>query len=189
MPPAGLLPRRPASRDAVSVLRDELAALLMAAAGTLASPVLAASMRTLIGLLASTGIRIGEAFALDVADIDTAGQVLTVTGKYGKTRLIALHPTAAAALAGYLQIRARHALTTPAPCSSATVATGSTATWPARSSGHSRPAATWHPSPAAGSRDCTIMPMFALCRCFQERPGHRGWVPGRCRHNDVGRSE
>ena len=46
-------------------------------------------------------------------------------------------------------------LTTPAPCSSATAATASTATWPARSSGHSRPAAAWHPSPAAGSRDCT----------------------------------
>jgi integrase/recombinase XerD len=55
------------------------------------------------------GIRSGEAFALDVPDIDTAGQVLTVTGKHGRTRLIALHPTAAAALAGYLQIRARHA--------------------------------------------------------------------------------
>ena len=39
----------------------------MAAAGTLSSPVLAASMRTLIGLLASTGVRSGEAFALDTA--------------------------------------------------------------------------------------------------------------------------
>jgi len=66
-------------------------------------------MRTLIGLLASTGIRSGEAFALDVPDIDTAGQVLTVTGKHGRTRLIALHPTVTAALDGYLQIRARHA--------------------------------------------------------------------------------
>ena len=70
---------------------------------------LAASMRTLIGLLASTGVRSGEAGALDTADLDTAGQVLTVTGKHGRTRLIALHPTTAAALAGYLQRRAAHA--------------------------------------------------------------------------------
>jgi integrase/recombinase XerD len=35
--------------------------------------------------------------------------VLAVTGKYGRTRLIALHPTTAVALAGYLRIRARHA--------------------------------------------------------------------------------
>ena len=59
--------------------------------------------------LIPAGIRSGEAFALDTADLDTAGQVLAVTGKYGRTRLIALHPTTAVALAGYLRIRARHA--------------------------------------------------------------------------------
>lgn len=106
--PGGLIPGR-IPRRVPYLYSGEETAQLMAAAGTLASPVLAASMRTLIGLLASTGIRSGEAFALDVPDIDTAGQVLTVTGKHGRTRLIALHPTAAAALAGYLQIRARHA--------------------------------------------------------------------------------
>jgi len=81
----------------------------MAAAGTLPSPVLAASMRTLIGLLASTGARSGEAFALDVGDLDTEAQVLTVTGKYGRKRLIALHPSAAAALSDYLRFREQHA--------------------------------------------------------------------------------
>lgn len=106
--PDGLIPCR-LSRRVPYLYSGEETAQLMAAAGTLTSPVLAASMRTLIGLLASTGIRSGEAFALDVPDIDAAGQVLTVTGKYGRTRLIALHPTTAAALDGYLQIRARHA--------------------------------------------------------------------------------
>src|SRR5258708_16915544 len=66
-------------------------------------------MRTLIGLLASTGVRSGEAFALDVGDLDTEAQVLTVTGKYGRKRLIALHPSAAAALSDYLRFRAQHA--------------------------------------------------------------------------------
>ena len=87
----------------------EETAQLMAAARALPSPVLAASMRTLIGLLASTGIRSGEAFALDAGDLDIAGQVLTATGKYGRKRLIALHPSAAAALSGYLRFREQHA--------------------------------------------------------------------------------
>ena len=39
------------------------------------------------------GCRSGEAFALDATDLDTAAQVLAVTGKYGRTRLIALHPS------------------------------------------------------------------------------------------------
>jgi site-specific recombinase XerD len=82
---------------------------LMTAAAALSPAMLAASMRMLIGLLAATGIRSGEAFTLDTADIDTAQQVLTVTGKYGRTRLIALHPTTVTALADYLQIRAAHA--------------------------------------------------------------------------------
>jgi hypothetical protein len=41
----------------------------MAAASALALPALAASMRTLIGLLASTGIRSGEAFALEAPSV------------------------------------------------------------------------------------------------------------------------
>ena len=106
--PDGLIPAR-AVRRIPYLYSGEETARLMAAAGALSPAVLAASMRTLIGLLASTGIRSGEARALDAADLDTKEQVLAVTGKYGRTRLIALHPATAAALAGYLQIRARHA--------------------------------------------------------------------------------
>src|SRR5208282_5443048 len=105
--PDGLIPARTVRRIPY-LYSGEDTARLMAAAGALSPAILAASMRTLIGLLASTGIRSGEAFAPDAADLDTAAQVLAVTGKYGRTRLIALHPTAAAALADYLQIRARH---------------------------------------------------------------------------------
>ena len=104
--PGGLIPAR-IPRRVPYLYSGEETARLMAAAGRLPSPVLAASMRTLIGLMASTGIRSGEAFALD-PDMDTEGQVLTVTGKHGRTRLIALHPSAAA-LSAYLQFRARHA--------------------------------------------------------------------------------
>lgn len=106
--PGGLIPGRIARRVPYLYSAEETARL-MAAAGRLPSPVLAASMRTLIGLLASTGIRSGEAFALDTGDLDTQAQVLTVTGKYGRKRLIALHPSAARALADYLRFREQHA--------------------------------------------------------------------------------
>jgi site-specific recombinase XerD len=106
--PAGLIPGR-IPRRVPYLYSGEETARLMAAAGTLPSPVIAASMRTLIGLMASTGIRSGEAFALDTSDLDTAAQVLTVTGKYGRKRLIALHPSAAGALSGYLRFREQHA--------------------------------------------------------------------------------
>jgi integrase len=106
--PAGLIPGR-IPRRVPYLYSGEETARLMAAAGTLPSPVIAASMRTLIGLMASTGIRSGEAFALDASDLDTAAQVLTVTGKYGRKRLIALHPSAADALSGYLRFREQHA--------------------------------------------------------------------------------
>ncbi len=106
--PGGLIPGR-ITRRVPYLYSGEETARLMAAAGALPSPVLAASMRTLIGLLASTGIRSGEALAIDLGDLDITGQVLAVTGKYGRKRLIALHPSAAAALSGYLRFREQHA--------------------------------------------------------------------------------
>ena len=66
-------------------------------------------MQTLIGLLASTGLRSGEAGALDAGDLDAAARLLTVTGKYGRVRLVALHPTTVQALTGYLRVRASRA--------------------------------------------------------------------------------
>ena len=55
------------------------------------------------------GLRSGEAGALDAGDLDAAGRLLTVTGKYGRVRLVALHPTTVQALTGYLRVRASRA--------------------------------------------------------------------------------
>jgi integrase len=106
--PGGLIPAR-AVRRVPYLYSSEDTARLMAAAGALHPPILAAGMRTLIGLLAATGLRGCEAGALDVTDLDTAKQLLTVTGTYGRRRLVALHPSTTAALVGYLTIRAVHA--------------------------------------------------------------------------------
>ncbi|MEQ1735909.1 MAG: tyrosine-type recombinase/integrase [Rhodoglobus sp.] len=67
-----------------------------------------ATTRTLIGLLFTTGIRIGEARALDVGDLDVANSLLTVRrGKFGKARIIPLRASATAALEEYLKHPAR----------------------------------------------------------------------------------
>ena len=105
--PAGVIDAR-TLRRVPYLYSEEQIARLMSAAALLPARMLAASMQTLIGLLASTG-RSGEAGALDTGDLDTAAGLLAVTGKYGRVRLIALHPTTVQALTGYLRIRASRA--------------------------------------------------------------------------------
>jgi integrase/recombinase XerD len=78
----------------------------MAAAGRLRSPLLAATYETLIGLLASSGMRVGEAISLDRADIDFDDGVITVVaGKFGRWREVPLHPDTTAALDRYARRR------------------------------------------------------------------------------------
>jgi integrase/recombinase XerD len=99
--PAGLIRTRVIRRHPY-LYSDEQIEALLAAAGALSPPALAATMSTLIGLLAVSGIRVGEAIALDAGDLDTDRQLLRVTGKYGKRRLVPLHPTTVDALTGHL---------------------------------------------------------------------------------------
>jgi len=81
---------------------------LMQAAGRLRSPLRAATFQTLIGLMACTGLRTGEAMALDRPDVDLREGVLIVhRSKFGKSRQVPLHPTATAALARYTRRRDR----------------------------------------------------------------------------------
>ena len=69
-----------------------------------------ATMRTVIGLLAATGMRIGEARRLRPADIDPSAGVLTVrASKNGTDRLVALHDSTTAALTAYRMLPARTA--------------------------------------------------------------------------------
>jgi len=63
-----------------------------------------ATTATLLGLLYTTGIRIGEALALDVGDLDSKDRILTIRkGKFGKSRSVPLLKSTAEALAGYLE--------------------------------------------------------------------------------------
>ncbi len=58
-------------------------------------------MQALIALIAASGIRLGEALALDRGDIDAVAGMLRVTGKNGHTRLLPMHPTTVAMLDAY----------------------------------------------------------------------------------------
>lgn len=84
---------------------DDVVAL-MAAARSLSRPLRAATTETLVGLLAVTGMRIGEALRLDRADVDLAARVLTIrSSKFGKSREVHVQATTAEALADYARTR------------------------------------------------------------------------------------
>lgn len=109
IPPAGLF--GPAHRRvAVHIYNArELAALLAAAQelppqGSLRSQ----TFRTLLGLLACTGLRISEALRLQLADWDSTQAVLTIRqSKFGQSRYVPLSPSAKSILNTYLQARAK----------------------------------------------------------------------------------
>jgi integrase len=48
-------------------------------------------------------MRVGEALALDITDVDLDAGVIAVTGKYDRTRLVPLHPSTTAMLRDYRQ--------------------------------------------------------------------------------------
>lgn len=84
---------------------DEIAAL-MAAARLMSPPLRAATFETVIGLLAVTGMRSGEALRLDRGDVDLdEGTVTVLATKFNKSRVLALHPTTIAVLAAYTDAR------------------------------------------------------------------------------------
>jgi integrase len=107
VPPVRLL--RAGNRRATPyVYSDDEIVALIDVATVLRYPLLVATYRTLIGLLAVSGLRVGEAIRLDLAGIDgDRGLVVVRETKFGKTRLVPLHPTAMEALDGYLRRRGR----------------------------------------------------------------------------------
>jgi integrase len=107
VPPPGLIAHTKHRATPYLYSDAEIYALVQAAT-RLPSRVCAATYPVLIGLLAATGMRFGEAIALDVGDFDSHGGILTVRdGKFGKSRLLPLHPSTTAALRAYLQQRSR----------------------------------------------------------------------------------
>lgn len=105
VPPVGLLPsRRP--RKAPYIYSDDDVCRLMEAARRLVPSYRAAIYETLVGLLQTSGMRLGEVLGLDDDDVDLNQGLLTIRqAKFNKERQIPLHPTTVAALDRYRCVR------------------------------------------------------------------------------------
>jgi integrase len=108
VPSKDLLPAR-GDRVTPHIYSEAEILALMAAARTVRPPSTAASIETLIGLMASTGLRLGEALGLDRQHVDLDDGVLQVrAAKQSKQREVPLHPTTTAALRDYARVRDRY---------------------------------------------------------------------------------
>jgi integrase len=106
VPPVGLVPMRSRWRSPF-IYRDEDVLALMAQCGrSIPSPFRALTYETLLGILAVTGLRVGEALRLDGGDVDQGGGVLLIRrSKFGKSRMVPLHVTTLGALNRYASQR------------------------------------------------------------------------------------
>ncbi|MFI5898355.1 tyrosine-type recombinase/integrase [Actinoplanes sp. NPDC051513] len=105
IPPEDVLSRRYRRIPPYPYSPDEVAAL-MSAAGGLRPGIRAATWRTLIGVLAVTGMRSGEACHLGHDDVDLqAGTLVIADSKFGKSRLLFLHPSTIIELRAYARVR------------------------------------------------------------------------------------
>jgi len=108
VPPSDLLPRKRRRANPYLYTDAEITAL-MAAAQTLRFPLRRATYQTFIGLVATTGMRPGEARALDREDFDPQQRRLLVRdAKFGDTRQLPLHQSTVDALIDYTQLRDQH---------------------------------------------------------------------------------
>jgi integrase len=107
VPPGRLIGRR-RRRRAPHIYSPLEIERLMAAASRLSSPtgLRALTYSTLIGLLVATGLRPGEALALDRSDVDLVSGVLSIRQtKFGKSRFTPIDESTRIALAGYAKRR------------------------------------------------------------------------------------
>jgi integrase/recombinase XerD len=103
-----IVPKEPESQRPYIYSTEELQRLLAATdkLETSMSPLQAATFRTLLLILYGTGLRIGEALALTLADFSAADRLLVVrVSKFFKTRLVPLGPNLTDRLQAYLHKR------------------------------------------------------------------------------------
>ena len=97
-------------RNRPHIYSDEEIAMLIKEASRIKSSkgMKALNLETLIGLLAATGLRPGEASSLEIDDVDFKAGLLHIReSKFGKSRLVPIHPSTIAALKSYAEKRDR----------------------------------------------------------------------------------
>ena len=108
VPPAGLFTTSQTKLIPYIYTSEELARILDAAREMQRhepSPVRRQVYVMLFGLVAATGLRISEALNLRLSDVLPGGILHIRQTKFGKTRLVPLHPTVQEALDAYLVLR------------------------------------------------------------------------------------
>jgi site-specific recombinase XerD len=91
------------------VYSDQEIRNLITAARLLRNPLIMHTYATLFGLLAVTGMRVGEAIRLDTNDFnDKDGLLIIRKSKFGKSRELLLHSSTATAIKAYIQFRNLH---------------------------------------------------------------------------------
>jgi integrase len=107
IPPSTLLPRLRHRARPYIYTKDEIQHLLRAALNRKSrNDFNTHTQYCLLGLLAVAGLRSGEAIRLKCEDVDLINGVLTIRGtKFGKSRLVPLHPTTQKVLSDYKKRR------------------------------------------------------------------------------------
>lgn len=106
VPPAGIVSYRASRRRPYLFTDDEISRLMDSAAGSARTVQRAVMLRTLIGLLAVTGMRVGEALRLTDGDIDTDAAVITIRAtKFNKSRQVPVTVDTLAALKACMDVR------------------------------------------------------------------------------------
>jgi integrase/recombinase XerD len=107
IPPPDVFPVRRQRATPYLFSQQDICRLLQEAR-SLRRPLRAASYEALFGLLAVSGMRVGEAIALQRDDVDLEAGLITIRkAKHDRARLVPLHPTATEALRRYASERDR----------------------------------------------------------------------------------
>ena len=112
VPPSRLF-HAPKVRSLPYIYAPEEIAQIVEATGCLRTtyPLRRQAYATLFGLIAAIGLRVSEALDLRLDDVLPDGVLRIRKTKFGKSRLVPLHPTVAAALNRYLDLRRGSAVT------------------------------------------------------------------------------
>jgi integrase len=106
VPPHGMLSARRQRNPPHIYTEKEVMALMAGAARLPKGRIRPWTFRTFLGLMASAGLRPGEALALDVKDVDLQNGILTIREtKFGKTRFVPVSESTRVALADYTRQR------------------------------------------------------------------------------------
>ena len=150
VPPAGVFPTR-RHRPTPFLWSQRDIYRLLQSARALRPTLRAATCETLFGLLATCGMRVGEAVGLDRDDVDLQAGVITIRhAKFDRTRMVPPHPTGSPRSCRATPPSATASARDPAAgrSSSPPRAPGSIAAAWARPSGRSPPRSAYAPRPS-----------------------------------------